>query len=145
MSMTVDELVAKLREYPGETNVVLGFDWGDPVVDDTYLQLETPTLNITNEAATQAHRDKQIAANAEGAGTPHSDDSVTAVWGCKIGEADRSALPEGADGPMRKAVQAAYLKLTGSSPAFVFSGWGAELTPAEEQVVNEAAKHAAGE
>lgn len=51
------------------------------------------------------------------------------IWECKIGEAD--ALPEGADAPMRRAVERAYQELTGRDPLFIFSGWGAELTPGE--------------
>lgn len=54
-----------------------------------------------------------------------------AIWSCKICELDRELLPEGADGPMRDAVQIAYELLTLREPAFIFSGWGAELTEAE--------------
>lgn len=53
------------------------------------------------------------------------------VWSCKIGEIDESMLPDGADQPMRKAVEAAYKELTDSDNQFCFSGWGAELTEAE--------------
>lgn len=55
------------------------------------------------------------------------------VWSCKIGEA--GALPDGADLPMRTAIRAAYLQLTGEEPEFLFSGWGAELTEGEREAV----------
>lgn len=56
------------------------------------------------------------------------------IWECKIG-AFGGSLEMGSDSPMRKAVRKAYKELTGEEPNFVFSGWGAELTP-EEQVVS---------
>jgi hypothetical protein len=62
---------------------------------------------------------------------------ATAIWECKIGEADRKLLPEGADSPMRNAIREAYFKLTGHEPDFIFSGWGAELTETERQVTDE--------
>lgn len=133
--MTVRELLTKLSAYPRDTQVVLGFDWGDPEVDDTYLLLDKPVLNITNTAASQARREKQIADNA----TPERVSTDTGVWGCKIGEADRTKLPDGADAPLREAVEAAYVEIVGSPPAFLFSGWGYGLTGTEEEVVNEAA------
>lgn len=36
----------------------------------------------------------------------------TKIWWCKIGEAEESWLPQGADFPMRQAVEAAYTQLT---------------------------------
>lgn len=51
------------------------------------------------------------------------------IWFCKIGEAE--SVPEGADGPMREAVEAAYKDLTGREPGFLFSGWGGQLSEAE--------------
>ena len=56
-------------------------------------------------------------------------------WSCKIGEVDPSGVPNGGDGPMRKAVAAAYRELTGVEPEFIFSGWGAQLTEGERAVV----------
>lgn len=58
------------------------------------------------------------------------------IWDCKIGEIDSSLLPAGSDGPMRRAVEEAYFNITGVRPEFIFSGWGAELTPAEREVVD---------
>ena len=55
------------------------------------------------------------------------------IWTCKIGEV--WDLPDGADAPMRQAVQDAYVRLTGEQPTFLFSGWGAELSTAEAEVV----------
>lgn len=48
-------------------------------------------------------------------------------WTCVIGEVDRALLPDGSDLPMRKAVQQAYLELTGQQANFCFSGWGYTL------------------
>ena len=68
------------------------------------------------------------------------------IWYCKIGECDRNSLPQGCDWPMRRAVEEAYLKITGSYPQFIFSGWSAELTKVEEDVlVHQAALKAAGD
>lgn len=58
------------------------------------------------------------------------------VWYCKIGGADESDLPWGADSPMREAVKIAYKQLTGKEPDFCFTGWGAELTDAEQTCVD---------
>jgi hypothetical protein len=55
------------------------------------------------------------------------------IWYCKIGEVDNSKLKDGADLPMRIAIGAAYQKLTGEEPNFIFSGWGAELTDSERE------------
>jgi hypothetical protein len=57
------------------------------------------------------------------------------TWSCKIGEIDPGILPQGSDGPMRKAVHDAYFKLTGIEPNFIFSGWGAELDDLERSIV----------
>lgn len=59
-----------------------------------------------------------------------------AIWDCKIGEIDRSKLPDGSDAPMRKAVAEAYHKLTGEWPRFHLSGWGGKLTKIEREVVD---------
>lgn len=58
------------------------------------------------------------------------------TWECKIGlRDDKSAvLPGGCDLPMREAVEAAFQKIVGQEPDFVFSGWGAELTPTQRHV-----------
>lgn len=58
-----------------------------------------------------------------------------ATWECKIGEADRDSLPHGADLPMRNAVRAAYQKITGEEPEFIFSGWAGRLTPIQRGIV----------
>ena len=56
------------------------------------------------------------------------------IWSCKIGEIYE--LPSGgADAPMREAVRRAYIEITGKEPDFCFSGWGAELTVNEREVV----------
>ena len=58
------------------------------------------------------------------------------VWFCKIGYADDDALSNGADLPMRQAVQEAYKRLTGREADFCFSGWGATLDEMEKAVVD---------
>lgn len=55
------------------------------------------------------------------------------IWSCKIGEV--ASVPDGADAPMRKAVERAYKELTGEEAVFNFSGWGAELEESERAVV----------
>lgn len=52
------------------------------------------------------------------------------VWSCKIGFL-RGSLPDGADWPMRRAVEQAFEALLNQWPDFIFSGWGAELTETE--------------
>lgn len=49
-------------------------------------------------------------------------------WTCKIGYMATEALPEGADNPLRRAVEAAYEQHFGKEPDFCESGWG-EPTP----------------
>lgn len=55
------------------------------------------------------------------------------IWECKIGESNN--VPDGADFPMRKAIEEAYVKITGEAPKFIFSGWGAKLDKNERAVV----------
>ena len=45
-------------------------------------------------------------------------------WFCIIGPTNQDALPEGADGPLRGAVQEAYITLTGAEEKMCCSGWG---------------------
>lgn len=63
------------------------------------------------------------------------------IWQCKIGEIQDAALharyPNGADSPMRHAIRAAYVALTGQEPQFIFSGWAAKLTDGERDCVND--------
>jgi len=64
------------------------------------------------------------------------------VWGCKIGEVPDELLALDADGPMCRAVEEAYIKITGQAPEFIFSGWGVELTESERfAVIEEYIKH----
>lgn len=53
------------------------------------------------------------------------------IWQCKIGECPDESLPNAADFPMRDAVADAYERISGHKPAFIFSGWNAELTEGE--------------
>ena len=57
------------------------------------------------------------------------------VWGCKVG--GTVAVPPGADGPMREAVERAYREITGRDAEFTFSGWGSDLTEGERAVVED--------
>lgn len=68
---------------------------------------------------------------------PTEERPLRGIWSCKIGECGHDTLPDGADAPMRQAVQRAYVALTGKDPQFTFSGWGASLTPGQRQIVNE--------
>ena len=58
------------------------------------------------------------------------------IWECKIGGVVGD-IPQGSDHPMRKAVEAAFMKLTGVHPQFIFSGWGSSLTEGERAVIEE--------
>lgn len=58
------------------------------------------------------------------------------VWECKIGFALKHTLPTGADGPMREAVETAFRDMLGYDPEFIFSGWGAELTNDEQEILD---------
>lgn len=60
----------------------------------------------------------------------------TKIWDCKIGEALEGDLEVGADFPMRQAIKAAYIKLVGREPDFLFSGWAGELTDSERWALN---------
>lgn len=57
------------------------------------------------------------------------------IWYCKIGES--ASVPDGADFPMREAIERAYKEVTGEEAVFCFSGWGAELTEPERAVVED--------
>lgn len=68
--------------------------------------------------------------------TPESAPTSTEkIWHCKIGGNADTPTPCWSDGPMRQAVEAAFEKVTGKAPAFLFSGWGASLTEPERAVV----------
>jgi hypothetical protein len=58
------------------------------------------------------------------------------IWHCKIG-GKITGLPKGADGPMRRAVQECFVRLTGYKADFCFSGWGSSLTEYERAVVED--------
>jgi hypothetical protein len=45
-------------------------------------------------------------------------------WTCIIGATDKTKLQDGADSPMRNAVETAYQKVTGSESDVLYSGWG---------------------
>ena len=54
-------------------------------------------------------------------------------WLCIIGPADGTKLPDGADMPMRTAVQSRFAALTGEFPKLCSSGWG--LRPERMEVI----------
>jgi hypothetical protein len=60
------------------------------------------------------------------------------IWECKIGGPVPGEMPDGWDFPMRRAVQAAFLSLTGVDAEFTFSGRG-NLTEGERAVVEKRA------
>lgn len=72
-------------------------------------------------------------------GKRESEGGVKKIWFCKIGAAEDSSLPMGADFPMRLAVAKAYKELTGETADFLFSGWGGELTEHELAIVEDRA------
>lgn len=60
-----------------------------------------------------------------------------ALWSCQVGEVPRASLPDGADGPMRNAVERAFKELTGFEPQYCFSGWGDRLTEVQRSVIED--------
>lgn len=54
------------------------------------------------------------------------------IWECKIG--GHVNIPDGADAPMRAAVERAFYDLTGRHSEFTLSGWGGTLTAAEREL-----------
>jgi len=54
------------------------------------------------------------------------------IWECKIGAV--CDVAGGADFPMRRAVEGAFMTITGVAPDFLFSGWGGKLTASESEV-----------
>ena len=57
------------------------------------------------------------------------------VWQCKLVLPEDANLPDGADLPMRQALQSACEELTGQQPIDIFSGWGGKLTKIEQRLV----------
>lgn len=57
------------------------------------------------------------------------------VWTCTIGPVARERLPEGADQPMRAAVEAAFHVLTGEQAQACFSGWEPRFTVMQQAVI----------
>lgn len=59
------------------------------------------------------------------------------TWECKIGISPGTpvTLPGGSDFPMRTAIEAAFIQVTGQEPEYCFSGWGAELTEGEKEAL----------
>ena len=58
------------------------------------------------------------------------------IWTCKIG-GKVTGLPKGCDGPMRRAVQECFSRLSGYEADFCFSGWSGSLTEGERAVVEK--------
>lgn len=62
--------------------------------------------------------------------------SAVAVWECRI-VGFNVTLPQGADVPLRQAVEKAFRKLTGDDSVACFSSWDAELPAIEARIVLE--------
>lgn len=60
------------------------------------------------------------------------------IWECKVGirPGQKVILPGGSDFPMRDAIEKAFKDVTGLDAEFCFSGWGAELTQSEKNVLD---------
>jgi len=58
------------------------------------------------------------------------------VWSCKIVVSDDADIPDGFDGPPRKAAISA-VETVGFPVLACFSGWGGELTESETEVMDE--------
>jgi len=65
----------------------------------------------------------------------------TGIWECKIGNAPDEWVGHsggaGHDRDMRKAVEEAFIRITGKEPDFIFSGWGAQLDDVEQEIIDE--------
>lgn len=59
------------------------------------------------------------------------------VWDCQIGVMGDLDLPDGVDYPMRRAIQKAFVEVTGREAQFTFSGWGGTLTEERLAVVED--------
>ena len=91
---------------------------------------------MTNPVPTEGREGQRTA----GPTAPQSETSalVRCVWECKVGARMLDIdLPDGADAPMRRAVQQAFVDITGTNPEFCFSGWGGKLDEFEISVVEE--------
>ena len=63
-------------------------------------------------------------------------------WYCVIGPADQDELPEGADSPMRSAVEEAFEGLAGKGADYCSSGWGIDEELKEKLVTCVSERHA---
>lgn len=52
--MTVGEMIRKLDPLPSNAKLVLGWDWGEPILDQSYLEMAEPTIGITNTPESKA-------------------------------------------------------------------------------------------
>jgi len=123
------DLLQDLAATTGGLDPALGYDLDD--LDALMADLDRsgppapPAPPREPAAAVPGSDEERSPAPAEGSGTPGPPAAVEAAsWTCRIGAADRAALPEGADAPLRQAVAAAYRSLTGRAPDFIESGWG---------------------
>ena len=67
------------------------------------------------------------------------------VWSCAIGGLKPVPVPSGGDAPMRRAVERAFLELTGHEAQACFSGWGEEFAePARAVIENRIPVEMAG-
>jgi hypothetical protein len=59
------------------------------------------------------------------------------IWNCTIihRDLDRASLPPGCDAPMRDAVEAAFVALTGTESEALSSGWGQSYLTEHELAV----------
>ena len=57
------------------------------------------------------------------------------VWSCAIGGIKPVSVPSGGDAPMRRAVERAFLELTGQEAQACFSGWGEEFAEPARAVI----------
>lgn len=62
---------------------------------------------------------------------------VERIWTCKIGGKIPDELASGVDLPMRRAVENAFLEITGVEAEFTFSGWAGQLTDVERSALSE--------
>jgi len=103
----------------------------DDVVEAVRALVPQPANDGDDEALAHAVQAQYgaVQADAQPVATP-----VERIWTCKIGGLTDKWL-DGADLPMRRAVQDAFEQVTGRWAEYCFSGWGGKLDEIERSVV----------
>ena len=126
-TLTNEELATAIQYYKAQ--VVWIFDKVKLPLADELLSRFRGQLEALMEEQLRRATPAYIVPAAE---LPHVP--AQTVWSCKIGTLAGLVLPDGADLPMREAVERAYKRMTGQDSKFNFSGWGGKLDKIELEV-----------